>query len=145
MNNFTVPSCRPIWRWLGLAWGVICLGWLGLEERNALFVTLLGATAAWLVITPPILSRFGGKLTAVTEIWGVVLLYGAAIGFGAAINAALLMLFKAALHAHPVPEYSLAQILGTIERGPIWALAGALFALGALLSVLGKRRLRTSA
>jgi hypothetical protein len=96
------------------------------------------------VITPPILSKFWDKLTAVTEIWGVALLYGAALGFGAAMNAALLMLFKTALHAHPVPEYSLAQILGTIERGPIWALAGALFALGALLFVLGKRRLRPS-
>ena len=124
-------------RHLLLVSGIAVLLWSGMEDSDALLVTLLGAllaTAAWMtLLTSPrlgqILARGGRPRQAV--------LAGALIGALASVSTPLLMLFKDLRHAHVYPDYPVGMMLATLERMPAWALAGGLagFGIGLLLKL----------
>ena len=120
-----LPSRRRL-RPFAIAWGTAAFLWLGPESD-----------AIW----PP--AALGLGLAALLALWWtadmavtalavvpVAVLLGALTGLGTAPAAALLMLFKNALHAHVFPDYPPGLVLAVLERAPAWALAGALAGLG---------------
>jgi len=133
MNESSSTTIGRALRWLFLAWGAAILIWLSMEDNNAIPVAVLATGASLLLTTAqtmrwlqtyPIQRRY--RLPG-------ALLFGAAAGAGAAITTAILMLLKTGLHSHVAPDYTFAQMLGMVERAPLWALAGALVALGVAL------------
>lgn len=120
-------------RWLALLTllsGLITFVWLSLEENGILSVTVMGVCLALLSVTHMLYTYavFGGLRRGVRYA-----LIGALSGGGAALAAAGLMFLKTAIHAHAVPDYPLATILGMAARTPIWAAAGALLGASAAL------------
>ena len=133
MNDSTSPSVSRPLRWMSLAWGAAILIWLSMEDNSAIPVAVLATGASVLFTTLqtlrwlekyPIRGRY--TLPAAT-------LFGASSGAGSALATAFLMLLKTGLHSHVAPDYTFAQMLGMLERAPLWALAGALLAIGVAL------------
>ena len=131
-------------RWVvRLAWGLAGLGWvawIGFEDRGLTAVTLLAASlclaaglSAWV--------RWRRKDTRLPPAW----LRGAVIGLvaGACVGptAAVLILVKTSLHAHPVPDLSAADLGRVLSVSPVWAVAGLAAGLagGLLAHELGGR------
>lgn len=128
---------RPVrvLRWVTLVWGAAILVWLSLEDSSPVPAAILAAGVSLLLISTQMLRW--KKLNTVNAgyIFPIAALFGALSGASAAITTALLMLLKTGMHAHGVPDYAFAQMLGMIERAPVWALAGALLAIGVALAV----------
>ncbi len=122
---------RP--RWLALMTllgGLIVFVWLSLEDNGILSVAVMGVCLALLGVTHMLYAySVLGRLRRAVR----YALIGALSGSGAALAAAGLMFLKTAIHAHAVPDYPLATILGMAARTPIWAAAGVLLGAAAAL------------
>ena len=129
-------------RRLLLVSGIAVLLWSGMEDSDALLVTLLGAllataTGLMLLASPrfrPVMARESIPRQGAFA--------GALIGMLASVATPLLMLFKDLRHAHIYPDYPVGMMLATLERMPAWALAGGLagFGIGLLLKLADDRR-----
>ncbi len=129
-------------RHLLLVSGIAVLLWSGMEDSDALLVTLLGAllataTGLMLLASPrfrPVMARESIPRQGAFA--------GALIGTLASVATPLLMLFKDLRHAHIYPDYPAGMMLATLERMPAWALAGGLagFGIGLLLKLADDRR-----
>ena len=123
--------------------GIAVLLWSGLEDNDALAVTLLGtllATAASLTLLDwqPLNATYS-RLSLPKR----MALTGAFIGALSSVTTPLLMLFKDLRHAHIFPDYPPEMMLAILERMPFWALAGGLAGIGiSLLLMLRQERLR---
>ena len=131
---FRVPAYGTSQRWLVLASGGAALLWTSLEDNHVLPVVLLGAALALALMLRWITRRWGGSIFA-----GRAALLGAAgagalTGVSAALATTALMLLKDGLHAHLFPDYPFGMIIDILARAPLWALAGALAAVGLLLA-----------
>ncbi len=109
--------------------------WSGMEDNDAVPVTVLGAllaTAAALLL----LDSHKLRPAKARGSWRWALA-GALIGTLASLATPLLMLFKDLRHAHVYPDYPAGMMLATLERMPAWALAGGLagFGIGLLLKL----------
>lgn len=130
----TQPLPGMIRRLLIIGLGGVLFFWTRIEDNDVLFVAAAGwgtsflIALLWLLREPRELSRrqffLGGPLL------------GTAVGIGAALCTALLMLIKNGLHGHVFPDFPFGVILGILERAPAWSLAGALFGLGLALAWL---------
>ena len=110
--------------------GIAILLWSSLEDIDALAVTLLGlllatALGSWLVDSMPFNGN-GRHLSRPKR----MALAGTGIGALTSVTTSLLMLFKNLRHAHVFPDYPPAMMLATLERMPLWALAGGLAGIG---------------
>ncbi|MCY4145509.1 MAG: hypothetical protein OXE95_06020 [Chloroflexi bacterium] len=121
-------------RHLLLACGIAILLWSGVEDHDALAVSLLGALLA-LAATALCRPRALDRLTSAVAAGGV---------FGALASLATftLMLFKDLRHAHAFPDYPPHMLLGMLERLPVWALAGGLAGLGCGILLRSRRMQR---
>ena len=123
--------------------GIAVLLWSGLEDNDAVAVSLLGAllaTAASLMLLDT--QRFRATVRRLSQPKRMALA-GAFIGALASVTTPLLMLFKDLRHAHIFPDYPPEMILATLERMPLWALAGGLAGIGiSLLLKLREERLQ---
>lgn len=123
--------------------GIAVLLWSGLEDNDAIAVTLLGsllATTATLMLLDS--QSFGATLRRLS-LPKRMALAGAFAGTLASVTTPLLMLFKDLRHAHVFPDYPPEMMLATLERMPFWALAGGLAGIGiGLLLTLRQERLR---
>ncbi len=123
--SLRLPSRRRL-RPFAAAWGAAAFLWLGPESDAVWPPALLGLGLAALLAL-----RWTADMTAAAPWFApAAALLGGLIGLGTAPAAALLMLFKNALHAHLFPDYPPALILALLARVPAWALAGALAGLG---------------
>ena len=120
-NDDPVRKSRRL-RWFVLLYALGVLLWLSLEDTDVVRVVIVGLIGMLLLAHSE--WRRARRVSALRA-----LLIGAGIGVGTAISAALLMVWKTGMHAHPFPDYPPALILSVIERAPVWALAGALSAL----------------
>jgi len=133
MMNQRSTGSAPYSRHLLVITGIAVLLWSGLEDNDALAVTILGALCAAAAAMRLVSARFiklpGGGLPARTAA------AGALIGALASLTTPMLMLFKDLRHAHAFPDYPPGMMLATLERLPWWALAGGLagFGIGILL------------
>ncbi|MCY4464550.1 MAG: hypothetical protein OXE46_03330 [Chloroflexi bacterium] len=109
-------------RHLLLACGIAILLWSGVEDNDALAVSLLGALLA-LALAALLMPRALKSLASAATV-------GAVFGAVASLSTFALMLFKDLRHAHAFPDYPPHMLLGMLERLPAWALAGALTGLG---------------
>ena len=121
--------------------GIAVLLWSSMEDNDAVAVSLLGALLATaasstLLNSPPFRASFC-RLSLPKR----MALTGAIIGGLASVTTPLLMLFKDLRHAHIFPDYPPEMMLATMERMPIWALAGGLagFGIGLLLKLRQER------
>jgi hypothetical protein len=110
--------------------------WSSLEDNGVLPAALLGGGLALLLVVAWLTheKRYGGKVVAGRSVVLMAALFGAAVGFGAALAAAALMLLKDGLHSHLFPDYPFGMIVDILARAPLWALAGMLASMGALLA-----------
>jgi len=129
-------------RWVAIGYGIVLFLWLGPEDNAVWPVALHGAGLSALLVGFWVLGRFGGKTVSRRTLVPGALALGAVGGLGAAIMTAALMFFKNARHAHLYLDYPPEQMGGLLRRGPVWALAGALFGLGLALAwlALGNNR-----
>ncbi len=120
---------RGAWILTGLVGAV----WAGLEDRGLAAVTLL----AWMISVSALLTARARRsarepvLRPADLRWWLVA--GAAAGALAGPIGAVLILLKVGLHAHPVPDFSTADVVAVLSRIPIWAAAGGLLGAGAAL------------
>lgn len=142
MNRHLNQKSNPS-RHLLVVTGIAVLLWSGLEDNDAVVVTLLGsllATAASLMLLD---SRPFGATFRRISLPKRMALAGAFAGALTSVATPLLMLFKDLRHAHVFPDYPLEMVLATLERMPLWALAGGLAGLGiGILRKLRQERLR---
>lgn len=123
-------------RWIAILYGLLIFFWLSSEDNRIWPVTLLGAGAAVLIVAWMILSRWGGQTIPARYVPVSLALFGLLTGLGASLITALLMLFKNARHGHIFPDYPPGLMGAILERGPLWALGGALAGLGVGLAWL---------
>ncbi|MCA9910276.1 MAG: hypothetical protein KC519_16570 [Anaerolineae bacterium] len=130
-----MSNSTHVLRWVTLVWGTAILVWLSLEDSSPVPVAILATGASLLLLGTQVLHRV--TLDAVNEryIFPISAAFGALSGASTAITTAILMLLKTGMHAHGVPDYSFVQMMGMVERAPLWALAGALLAIGIALAV----------
>ncbi len=126
-------------RWVAIGYGIVLFLWLEPEDDAVWPAALLGAGLSALLVVFWVLGRFGGKTVSRRTVVSGALALGAVGGFGAAIMTTVLMFFKNARHAHLYPDYPPEQMGAMLQRGPVWALAGALFGLGLALAWLALR------
>lgn len=139
-ERLTLPRLARRWRRLGvIVYGASALLWLQLEDNGALAVSLFGAALALLLALLWLSDHAGGTTHTAHLVLVGALLLGAVIGLGAALATAVLMLLKTGLHSHLFPDYPPGMILATLERAPVWMLAGALSGAGVVLAWLALR------
>jgi hypothetical protein len=132
-----VPPERRRWTSL-IAWaaaGAVWFLWLGSEDvgpRTPVAVSAVLAAAWGLSVA---LRREGEEAAR------RLLLVGLAAGAAVGPLAALLMLIKVSIHAHPVPEFTPTDLRAAIGRTPLWAGIGLLVgAAAALVQVAWRSR-----
>ena len=115
---------RVAWFLTGLFW----LAWLGIEDRGLTAVVLLagclGAASglsAW--------QRWRADQAGRWSAWVRGAVLGGLAGASVAPLAALLILVKTSLHAHPVPDFTAADLGRVLAVWPAWTGAGLLAGL----------------
>jgi len=101
--------------------GLLGLAWIGVEDRGLTAVI----TLAWMIALSSLLTVRARR--------GSWVLQGAAAGVLVAPIAAVLILLKVGLHAHPLPDFSSNQVASLLARMPVWAAAGGILGAGAAL------------
>jgi hypothetical protein len=131
---------RLAWFLTGLFW----LAWLGYEDRGLTAVVLLaGCIGAALGVSA--WRRWRAGYAASRSAWIRSAILGALAGASVAPLAALLILVKTSLHAHPVPDFSAEDLGRVLSVWPAWTGAGMLVGLaGAGLAAERARRVGTS-
>lgn len=112
------------WFLTGLFW----LAWLGYEDRGLTAVVLLAGcigAASGLSVWMRRRAVRAGRWSA----WMRGALLGALAGASVAPLAALLILVKTSLHAHPVPDFTAADLGRVLDVWPAWTGAGLLVGL----------------
>jgi hypothetical protein len=128
-------------RWLTLVYGLLLFLWLSPEDNQVWPVAVLGWGLAALTIIMTLVGRIGGQMIPNRYLLPGAGLLGALIGLGASLAAVALMLFKNAMHAHLFLDFPPGLMIATLERAPVWALAGALAGLGLGLAWLAVKPL----
>lgn len=127
-------------RALALGGGLIVFIWLRLEENSSAGAALMGTFAAVGGLLLWLASRFGGRVIRLRAALLSAALVGGTAGSGAAFATALLMLLKNGSHGHVFPDYPPGLILATLERAPVWTLAGGCAGLGLTLVWIALRQ-----
>ena len=116
-------------RWIAILTGISIFIWLGQEDNHTMPVVLLGLWTAGVIVWIWSMGKFGGKSFSTRQLPFISMMLGAITGLSASILVAALMLFKNARHAHFLPDYPTGMMGATLERAPIWVLAGMFIAL----------------
>ncbi len=130
---FTIPPTNYKTRLIIIVTGITVLLWSGLEDNNAVAVSLLGWVVATLSVVIFIMSNMGGQHFTQTSLLKISPLIGAIIGAAATLVTVLLMLFKNVRHAHVFPDYPPQMMLDTLTRLPFWAVSGSFLLFGIIL------------
>jgi len=115
---------RGAWLVTGLFW----LAWLGYEDRGLTVVVLLaGCIGAALGLSA--WRRWRANPAGGWPAWMSGALLGALAGASVAPLAAVLILVKTSLHAHPLPDFTVADLRRVLSVWPAWTGAGLLAGL----------------
>ncbi|HSR48984.1 MAG TPA: hypothetical protein VLL77_13460 [Anaerolineales bacterium] len=118
---------RSLSRFAWIAVGLAAFVWLALEDRGLMAVQLLAAGLAGCGLLTARARRPGG----VRGRWWVV--GGVAAGALVGPVAVLLILLKTGAHAHPEPDFTVAEVETVVARFPLWLLVGGIAGGGAAL------------
>jgi hypothetical protein len=118
--------------------GIALFIWLPFEDTRLNLVLLFSAALVLLFLSRYLLSKHAAHwLAAISQpgsgsLPGVVFyaLFGLVAGLAVTPGAILLMVFKIGVHSHPVPDFSIDQVMWVIQRTPAWGLGGLLLGLG---------------
>ena len=124
---------RVAWGFTGLSW----LFWLSLEDQGlaaVLGVSLLIAAASGITMLSRWLGSTAQSTTSTLTRFGLT---GLASGLAVGPVASVLIAVKVGLHAHPVADYSVEDVIEVLNRFPVWAVAGLLSGLAAGLLTIG--------
>ncbi len=130
---YALPTRDRRARWIVILAAAGVFLWLSLEDTNVLPVVLIALGVALLSAYMSVTGRWGGRMIARSTLLIGAALVGAGVGAGTALIAALLMIWKTGMHAHPFPDYPAGLILDILRRAQVWSLAGALAALALAL------------
>lgn len=130
-----LPTRTLLLRWNAILCAIAIFVWSTPEEDRVIWSSLLGIWLALTLLLGVVVRRAGGRVLRGWRAPLMLALFGAAVGAAGNICAVLLMLFKDARHAHIFPDYPPALLGAMLSLLPVWALAGALFGLGAALAL----------
>ncbi len=130
-------------RWIVILAAAGVLLWMSLEDTNVLPVVLVALGLALLIAYMSVTGRCGGQAVSRSTLLIGAALIGAGIGAGTALTAALLMIWKTGMHAHPFPDYPAGLILDLLRRAPVWAVAGTFVGVAGALIVPEQKNLTT--
>jgi hypothetical protein len=122
-----------------IAYSIVLLLWMSLEDVQVGPVAALGAGFSALVTLHLALRRLGGTALTARQLGLAAALGGGVTGAGASLCTALLMFFKNAWHAHTFPDFPPGLMLAILERAPAWGLAGMLIGIGLALGWMATR------
>jgi len=126
-------------RLLALAYGLVLLIWMGLEDSSMLPAAMIGTGFTALLVYLWLTAKWGGKSFALRW-WssgGVIL--GAAVGGASTLTIAGMMFFKTGWHGHAYPDFPPQMIFAMLSRLPVWMLAGLLIGLSVVLMTIAIR------
>jgi hypothetical protein len=122
-------ASSPLWfKLAALAWGVLALLWLPVEDLDLRWVSTFAAALCALAaarFTLP--SPTAGQKN---RPWWLDPLIGLLAGLCVPPLAVLLMIFKSGLHGHTIPDFTPDQIFSVLYQAPYWAAGGLLIGLG---------------
>jgi hypothetical protein len=106
--------------------------WLPVEDVRPLGALLFGAALAGLAAVRILAALPAPYVVQPTSTRPLLTasLAGALAGLAAAPLAAFLMVFKSGLHAHPIPDFTVEQLLAVLKLAPIFTLAGFMIGTG---------------
>lgn len=140
MYTIQIPPYPRLLSLITLAYGIAAFLWLTPED--SIWLAAVFGTLGACVLAAHTVFKIAGGRDLPRRVWfpGVIVL-GGAIGAGATLVTAVLMLIKTSLHSHLFPDYPLTVLLGILARAPVWAAAGALagFAIALLTTTLAQR------
>lgn len=122
------------WRLAWIGWALLLLAWMPLEDTHPRGAVMIAA-----VFTSLVMVRTGARLYEAQRP-GLSALLGCAAGMLTTPFTLFLMVLKSGLHAHPIPEFPIAQFLWVIVRTPIWIVAGGLAGLAVSLLAAARRQ-----
>jgi hypothetical protein len=129
----TIPRAPRLLVPLTLGVGMITFLWFSPDETGWAVIPL--GVAISVLIAAHGLFRLSGR-TFPMRLWVPAwVAVGGAVGAGAALATAALMLLKTGLHNHIFPDYPLTVIFGILARLPAWSAAGGLVGLAAALAL----------
>lgn len=130
MMIWHIPA-RPLSvRWALILVGIAAFFWTGIEDDRVWGAVILGVLMTGVMLAHWLTGRLGGHPLNGRQVLAAWAGFGALTGGGGVFAAVVLMAFKDARHAHPFPDYPAGLLAATLERFPIWALAGALIGSG---------------
>ena len=140
--NVSRPATYRYCRHILVVTGIAILVWSGLEDSDALAVTILGGVAAAASTMFLLSTRLPRLLVNARNRLPIAALAGLWAGGLTAVITQALMLFKNVRHGHINPDYPPQMILAILERLPLWVLAGGLagIGIGILLKLRANRR-----
>lgn len=136
MMTLRLPKPQNNARFLLVGYGLCLLIWLSLENRNMLFVAILGTGATIIYLGVAIFNRFHGRELRLRVWLPLMMMLGAILGALSTVTTASLMFFKSSWHGHLYPDFPPQMILSMLTRIPYWAISGALIGLCCGLVIL---------
>lgn len=125
---------RVLWGLTGLAWFL----WLAFEDRGPLTVLPVAALACLSLALTLWARHLEPRLAPGRPRRAGLVALGALTGGAVGPATTVLMLLKVSLHAHPIPDFTAADLQTALRLAPPWAVAGAL--VGLALALLEARR-----
>jgi hypothetical protein len=127
-------------RFFPILLGLSIFIWLSLENSNENIPVLLALIiSSWIAI-----KNYVRRSKYFSLNFFYILLTGTLIGAAITPIALLLMAIKTGLHAHPMPDFSYAQIDLVIRRTPLWIIGGFTISLGFAIFQHVNQKTRTS-
>ena len=120
-------------RFLLIAYGLILLIWMSLEDSSTLSVAILGTGTSIIYSGAWIANRFGAREVSLKKISIGLILWGILLGALSSLMTMTLMFFKSSWHGHAFPDYPLAMIVDMLALMPIWMLSGGLLSLSSAI------------
>jgi hypothetical protein len=122
---------RPLWlRWTLILVSTVIFFWTGAEDDRVWVAALLGTAFSGVSLAHWLTDAIAGRLLTGWQIWATWATFGGLTGGLGIFATVILMAFKDARHAHPFPDYPTGLLAATLDRAPIWALAGVLIGTG---------------
>jgi len=118
-------AVRATWAFSGLLW----FFWLGYEDRSLTSVMLV-AVAIIIAASITIFFRTIWSREAPGSrgfFWTILL--GLVAGLSVAPTTVLLVAVKISLHDHPIPDFTVLDMVSVLNRMPIWGLIGLLIGM----------------
>lgn len=115
-------AVRAAWAFSGLLW----FFWLGFEDRSLTSVMLVAVAIIIAVSITIFYHTIWSREAPGSRVFFWTALLGLAAGLSVGPTTVLLVTVKISLHDHPIPDFTVLDIVSVLSRMPIWGIIGLL-------------------